>query len=149
MTSDVENPTPTSSTTTEHTAELNVSPEAPGALSTLSAEDNPVANLDVREKLDKAARFLVEFPEFLTQAVAEYQKPLTTVALIIALLITVAIADGVLDVLNAIPLMAPLLELIGLGYSGWFVWRYLRFAETRKELGQNYQTLKQRITGEK
>ncbi|CAO2175321.1 unnamed protein product [Urochloa humidicola] len=41
-----------------------------------------------------------------------------------------------------------LLELVGLGYSGWFVYRYLLFQENRKELANNLDALKKRITGD-
>ncbi|XP_025819868.1 protein CURVATURE THYLAKOID 1A, chloroplastic-like isoform X2 [Panicum hallii] len=41
-----------------------------------------------------------------------------------------------------------LLELVGLGYSGWFVYRYLLFQENRKELANNFDALKKRITGD-
>ncbi|CAL5006101.1 unnamed protein product [Urochloa decumbens] len=50
--------------------------------------------------------------------------------------------------LDSVPLLPGLLELVGLGYSGWFVYRYLLFQENRKELANNLDTLKKRIIGD-
>ncbi len=147
MNSDAENK-PTVSQSADLVTDLDVNTEAAGPLSKRSSSESAVANLKVRETVDKAAHFLDEFPGYLNQTFSDYQKPLTTVGIILALLIAVALADGVLDVINAIPLMAPILELVGLGYTGWFAWRYLRYAETRQEFLQNYRNLKNRITGE-
>ena len=46
-----------------------------------------------------------------------------------------------------IPLIAPTLELIGIAYSGWFVYRYLLAADNRKELMQQIEILKNYIVG--
>ncbi|KAF2946800.1 hypothetical protein DAI22_02g321700 [Oryza sativa Japonica Group] len=39
------------------------------------------------------------------------------------------------------------MELVGLGYTGWFVYRYLLFKESRKELADDVDSLKKRIAG--
>ncbi|PUZ51549.1 hypothetical protein GQ55_6G196800 [Panicum hallii var. hallii] len=54
----------------------------------------------------------------------------------------------VVRALDSVPLLPGLLELVGLGYSGWFVYRYLLFQENRKELANNFDALKKRITGD-
>ncbi|RLN04732.1 protein CURVATURE THYLAKOID 1A, chloroplastic-like [Panicum miliaceum] len=54
----------------------------------------------------------------------------------------------VVRALDSVPLLPGLLELVGLGYSGWFVYRYLLFQENRKELANNLDALKKRITGD-
>ncbi|RCV25872.1 hypothetical protein SETIT_5G200500v2 [Setaria italica] len=41
-----------------------------------------------------------------------------------------------------------LLELVGLSYSGWFVYRYLLFQENRKELAEVIDDIKRRIVGD-
>nr|CAB3483025.1 unnamed protein product [Digitaria exilis] len=50
--------------------------------------------------------------------------------------------------LDSVPLLPGILELVGLGYSGWFVYRYLLFQENRKELADNLDAMKKRITGD-
>jgi hypothetical protein len=44
-------------------------------------------------------------------------------------------------------LVAPLFELIGLGYTAWFVYRYLLSAASRQELSQEIQALKNQVFG--
>ena len=61
--------------------------------------------------------------------------------------LTIAVADGILDRLNTIPLFAPTFELIGLGFSGWFIFRYLLYAESRQELKQEIDVVKDKIVG--
>jgi hypothetical protein len=39
------------------------------------------------------------------------------------------------------------MELVGLGYSSWFVYRYLLFKESRAELLEDIESLKQQISG--
>ncbi|CAN1237573.1 Protein CURVATURE THYLAKOID 1A, chloroplastic [Linum grandiflorum] len=40
-----------------------------------------------------------------------------------------------------------IMELVGLGYTGWFVYRYLLFKQSRKELAADIDTLKKKIAG--
>jgi len=54
----------------------------------------------------------------------------------------------VVRALDSVPLLPGLLELVGLGYLGWFVYRYLLFQENRKELANNLDDLRKRITGD-
>jgi hypothetical protein len=62
--------------------------------------------------------------------------------------VTVKVILAVLDSLNDIPLVAPTFELIGIGYSGWFVYRYLLKASTREELTSEIDTLKSQVFGQ-
>ncbi|WP_243903127.1 CAAD domain-containing protein, partial [Aetokthonos hydrillicola] len=47
-----------------------------------------------------------------------------------------------------IPLVAPTFELIGIGYSVWFVYRYLLKASTRQELTDEIAGLKTQVVGD-
>jgi hypothetical protein len=38
-----------------------------------------------------------------------------------------------------------LFELVGLGYSAWFTYRYLLFKSSREELVEDIETLKKKI----
>ncbi len=133
---------------TETPAQLDVNPDAPGTLFKLPSQDLSLSSEKWQEYGEKLARFLILFPDYLGEAFGQYRKPLTTVGVIAAVGVTIAIADGVLDRLNAIPLFAPIFELIGLGFTGWVIFRYLLYADTRAELWQEYQELKDRITGQ-
>ena len=50
----------------------------------------------------------------------------------------------VVGAINAVPLLPKILELVGLGYTGWFVYRYLLFKESRKELADDIESLKKK-----
>ena len=50
--------------------------------------------------------------------------------------------------INSVPLLPKLMELIGLGYSCWFVYRYLLFKDSRSELGDEVEAFKAKISGE-
>jgi hypothetical protein len=43
--------------------------------------------------------------------------------------------------------LSPVFELVGIGYTGWFVYRYLLKVETRKELGEEFKSLKGQVVG--
>ncbi|KAI4372329.1 hypothetical protein MLD38_010572 [Melastoma candidum] len=49
--------------------------------------------------------------------------------------------------INSIPLLPKIMELVGLGYTGWFVYRYLLFKSSRKELAEDIEGLKKKIAG--
>lgn len=61
--------------------------------------------------------------------------------------VTIWLSGTVVSAVNAVPLLPKLLELVGLGYSAWFVYRYLLFKSSREELLQDIEELKKKITG--
>lgn len=62
---------------------------------------------------------------------------------VVALWLTTVVVGAI----NSVPLLPKILELVGLGYTGWFVYRYLLFKESRKELATDIETLKKKIAG--
>ncbi|KAG2653770.1 protein CURVATURE THYLAKOID 1A, chloroplastic-like [Panicum virgatum] len=62
---------------------------------------------------------------------------------IVALWLTSVIVGAI----NSVPLLPKIMELVGLGYTGWFVYRYLLFKESRKELASDIESLKKKIAG--
>lgn len=102
-----------------------------------------------QEWIDVVVDFLAKIPEQLGEFFADYQQPLTTLALIITAAITVYVTLSVLDAISNIPLLSSILELVGLGYSVWFVIRYLLKASTREELFTEFNSLKEQILGGK
>lgn len=57
------------------------------------------------------------------------------------------ISSILIGAVNSVPLLPKIMELVGLGYSGWFVYRYLLFKSSRKELATDIETLKKKIAG--
>lgn len=62
-------------------------------------------------------------------------------------LVTLWLSSTIIGAVNSVPLLPKLLELVGLGYTGWFVYRYLLFKSSRKELVSDIEELKGKITG--
>ncbi|CAM6100099.1 unnamed protein product [Calypogeia fissa] len=62
-------------------------------------------------------------------------------------LVTLWFSSTIIGAVNSVPLLPKLLELVGLGYTGWFVYRYLLFKSSRKELVTDIEELKAKITG--
>ncbi|GJP49210.1 hypothetical protein CLOM_g8449 [Closterium sp. NIES-68] len=53
----------------------------------------------------------------------------------------------VVNAVNSIPVVPNVLELVGTVYTGWFVYRYLLFKSSRRELAELIEDIKARITG--
>jgi len=57
------------------------------------------------------------------------------------------LSSTIVGAVNAVPLLPKLLELVGLGYTSWFVYRYLLFKSSREELLEDIEGLKGKISG--
>ncbi|KAH7578010.1 hypothetical protein ACOSP7_000889 [Xanthoceras sorbifolium] len=62
-------------------------------------------------------------------------------------IVAVWLSSIVVGAINSVPLLPKIMELVGLGYTGWFVYRYLLFKQSRKELATDIEALKKKITG--
>ena len=54
----------------------------------------------------------------------------------------------VVGAINSIPILPKVMELVGLGYSSWFVYRYVLYKDSRKELLEQFDALKDKVSGE-
>ncbi|MBD2482552.1 valine--tRNA ligase [Planktothrix sp. FACHB-1365] len=90
---------------------------------------------------------LLELPDLIGDFVKQYQKPLILTGLFFVAFLTVKCFVAALNAINEIPLLPNIFELIGMGYSGWFVYRYLLKASQREELGKIIQELKTEFIG--
>lgn len=130
----------------EYTTEkLNVTMnnEDPGSLQVSTSTTNE----QWKQVGDKISAFLADLPEYLTDFFGEYRRPIITISLIIGALIAVKLLLAILDAINDIPLLSSLFELVGMGYSAWFIYRYVWKAENRQELASDFNSLKQQILG--
>jgi len=57
------------------------------------------------------------------------------------------LSNTVVGAVNALPLLPKVFELVGLGYSAWFTYRYLLFKSNREELVDDIEALKKKIAG--
>ncbi|CAN6478555.1 unnamed protein product [Victoria cruziana] len=62
-------------------------------------------------------------------------------------IVAVWLSSIVVGAINSVPLLPKIMELVGLGYTGWFVYRYLLFKSSRKELASDIEELKKKIAG--
>lgn len=78
---------------------------------------------------------------------AEQKPKLTYVAIAFLIIPVLILVSTVLNIIDSIPLLAPTLELVGLSYMIWFVFRYLLLANTRQELMGTVKGLKEKVLG--
>lgn len=100
-----------------------------------------------QEYSERMAAFLQSLPNYVTHFFEENQGLLSSLGLILLVLITIKLTLAVLDAIDDIPLIAPTLELIGIAYTGWFVYRYLLSAASRQELAEDFKALKEQVLG--
>jgi hypothetical protein len=123
---------------------LTVAPNKPGDM--VAPTDAP-ASSQFQELIEPVFDFLSTVPDEVGSFFSDYRKPLVTLLIFLSGIVTVYVVLSVLDAINNIPLLSPLLELVGLGYSAWFVYRYLLRANTRTELLQEFDVLKKQVVG--
>lgn len=141
MESEVQNETVSPDLTAEN---VTVKVDSPGSITTLSSDPS---NEQWREIGEKVSDFLADLPAYLSDFFGEYKRPIVTISLIIAALIAVKLLLAILSAINDLPLFSSLFELIGMGYSAWFVYRYLLKASTREQLGTEFSALKEQVLG--
>ncbi len=119
--------------------------DQPGVMTTMTTAETPTTQF--QNIKDQVLTILSELPAYVSNFFADYQKPLVTLGLILAGGISIKVMLGVLDALNDVPLVAPVFELIGMGYTGWFVYRYLLKASNRQELLMEVDSFKEQVVG--
>ena len=106
---------------------------------------------DTMEQVKKVTAQVVdslgELPKYFGEFFQEYRRPLLALGLIFGAFISVKLTLAILDAINDVPVLAPLFELIGLIYSGWFIYRYLLKASNRAELASEMNALKDQVLG--
>ncbi len=121
----------------------------PAATATGTASDEPSSETVEQMKrvtaqvVDKLGYLDKYFGEFFQ----EYKRPLIALGLFFGLFLAIKLTLAVLEAINDVPVLAPMFELIGLLYSGWFVYRYLYKASNRSELASEMNALKEQVLG--
>ena len=117
-----------------------------GTTKVVITEEPPTQAEQIKEQI---ISILSELPAYIGAFYQQYKSPLTVVGLILASIISLKVLLGIVDELNDIPLLAPTFELIGIGYTAWFVYRYLLRSSNRQQLGQEIEALKEQVFGKK
>ena len=100
-----------------------------------------------REIAGKTYSVVASLPEYLGKFISENRKLLVVLGLVFGSIVSVKLTFALLGAVNDVPLLQPIFELVGLGYSLWFVYRYLLKASNREELGQEFNKLKSQVVG--
>ncbi|MBE9163627.1 glutamate--tRNA ligase [Tychonema sp. LEGE 06208] len=124
----------------------NEADSSSGTTQVIITEEPPSQTQQIKEQI---ISILSEFPAYIGSFYEQYKSPLTVVGVILASIVSLKVLLGIVDELNDIPLLAPTFELIGIGYTAWFVYRYLLRSSNRQQLGQEIQALKEQIFGKK
>ncbi|MBE9215882.1 CAAD domain-containing protein [Plectonema cf. radiosum LEGE 06105] len=131
-----------------NTALQNEMPALDGTNSQTLAKLPPAEEPDQLQMIGaKISQFLAEIPQDLNKFYSAYKTPIIALAVFLASFVILRVALAMLAAVNDIPLVSPIFELIGIGYTGWFVFRYLLKAPTRKELAAEIASFKREITG--
>ncbi|MBO3463424.1 CAAD domain-containing protein [Aetokthonos hydrillicola Thurmond2011] len=104
-------------------------------------------NSQWEETAKTASDFLAQLPEYVGSFFRSYRRPILTIVLILAALVTFRILLALLDAVNDIPLIDPVFELVGIGYVTWFIFRYLLKTSTRQELAAQIRSLQNEFFG--
>jgi VIT1/CCC1 family predicted Fe2+/Mn2+ transporter len=123
---------------------VKIDPDASGSLTTISTNSTDEQWQEIGAKVSD---FIADLPAYLSDFFGEYKRPIITISLIIASLIAVKLLLAVLGAINDLPLFSSVFELVGMGYSAWFVWRYLLKASTREQLANEFGSLKEQVLG--
>jgi glutamyl-tRNA synthetase len=124
----------------------NETESAIGTTKVTVTEETPNQTQQIKEQV---ISILSELPAYIGAFYEQYKSPLTVVGLIVASIISLKVLLGIVNELNDIPLLAPTFELIGIGYTVWFVYRYLLRSSNRQQLGQEIQAIKEQVFGKK
>lgn len=124
----------------------NETESAIGTTKVTVTEETPNQAQQIKEQV---ISILSELPAYIGAFYEQYKSPLTVVGLILVSIISLKVLLGIVNELNDIPLLAPTFEIIGIGYTVWFVYRYLLRSSNRQQLGQEIQAIKEQVFGKK
>ncbi len=94
---------------------------------------------------ERTSEFITDLQNSVGDFFNTYQPLLASLGWIFLALISVKLTLALLDAINDIPLLSVLLEIIGLGYGVWFIYRYLLTAASRQELAGEIENFKKQV----
>jgi heme A synthase len=138
---------------TNEYAEINtetIPPALPAASEPILVQDDS-RNESVEESWRSIQAQITEFfanaTAYMTAFFKNNQQLLTTLGWVLLALLSARLLLGALDAFDDIPLVSPLLKLIGFVYVVQFVWRYLIRERNRQELLERFNRAKAEMFG--
>ena len=94
-------------------------------------------------------RPLLEEPlTYVNRFFSDFRRPVVTLLLLLALIVTLQVLGAVLDSLNTLPLVGGVLKLVGIGYIAWFTSQNLLSVDRRQATWAKINEWKQQIVGQ-
>lgn len=112
-----------------------------------SSEESGTPFEDWQKTSQQLKTFVADFSGFVSEFWSDNKSFITAIGFSLALIILLKILLAVLGAINDLPLLAPSFEFIGIIYVGWFTFRYLLRGSSRRELGDNINSLKNQVLG--
>lgn len=120
--------------------------EESGSLAPLESDEGTT---ELKAMLSKGVEVVSNLDTILGNFFSEYKQLIVSLGLVFGAIISVKLTLALLSALNEIPLIQPILELVGLGYSAWFVTRFMLKSEKRQEFYSKFMDTKDQVLGKK
>ncbi|PSO59555.1 MAG: valine--tRNA ligase [Cyanobacteria bacterium QH_2_48_84] len=98
--------------------------------------------------LKQVVRVLFELPEGVNKSFGNNRQPLRVAGWLLLAIVIVEVVLAALSGINNLPILSPAFQLLGFGYTVWFIYRYLLRPGTRQELREATQQLKEQVVGQ-
>jgi hypothetical protein len=120
--------------------------EESGSLAPLESDESTA---ELKAMLSKGVEVMSNLDKILGDFFSEYRQLIVSLGLVFGAIVSVKLTLALLSALNEIPLIEPILELVGLGYSAWFVTRFMLKSEKRQEFYAKFTDTKDQVLGKK
>lgn len=120
--------------------------EESGSLAPLESDESTA---ELKAMLAKGVEVVSNLDKILGNFFSEYKQLIVSLGLVFGAIVSVKLTLALLSALNEIPLIEPILELVGLGYSVWFVTRFMLKSEKRQEFYSKFTDTKDQVLGKK
>ena len=121
-------------------AQVNANLEESGSLAPLESDESTA---ELKAMLSKGVEVVSNLDTILGNFFSEYKQLIVSLGLVFGAIVSVKLTLAMLGALNEIPLVEPILELVGLGYSVWFVTRFMLKSEKRQEFYSKFTDTKE------
>lgn len=95
----------------------------------------------------RISAFVDKLPGYFSYFFDAYKQPLIVIGSIVGIFVALKLMLALVSALNDLPLIAGFLELVGLAYAIWFVYRYLISTDSRQELLAKFQEIREYVLG--
>lgn len=127
--------------------ELRISSMESPSIDSTTVESSSQASATWRRVAESATDIIANLPAYVGRFFQQNGSLMAALGWVFVALLGLRVLSALIGTINSIPLLTPLFELVGLGYTAWFVNRYLLTSGKRQELSQEINHIKQQILG--